>query len=175
VPPTRKYQSEGGPGMADIVRLLGASDRPAEDRLAFFKAQVVFWLIGATDGHAKNFSLMLRRGGRFHLAPFYDVLTAQPSVDARQVPTKAFRLAMSVGAGRYRVGEVHGRHFAEAGRAAGLGPAVIAQALSEVRASAETVRDRMGALLPSGFPETLHASVQAALAGRLERLNTAEA
>ncbi len=174
VPPTRKYQSEGGPGIVDIVKLLGASDRPAQDQLAFFKSQIIFWLIGATDGHAKNFSLALLPGGRFHLTPFYDVLTVQPSVDSRQVPQKAFRLAMSIGAGRYRIADIHGRHFVEIGRAAGLGPAVIRQALDEIRASAEQVRVRMQTVLPPDFPETIHASVQGAIESRLERLGTAE-
>ena len=129
VPPTRKYQSEGGPGIADIVKLLGASDRPGVDQLAFFKAQIIFWLIGATDGHAKNFSVALLPGGRFHLTPFYDVLTAQPSVDSRQVPQKAFKLAMSIGGGRYRIADIHGRHFVEIGRAAGRGFAFDSEAL----------------------------------------------
>ena len=174
IPPTRKYQTEGGPGIVDIVKLLGASDRPGQDQLAFFKSQIIFWLVGATDGHAKNFSLALLPGGRFHLTPFYDVLTVQPSVDVAQVPQKAFRLAMSIGAGRYRIADIHGRHFVEIGRAAGLGPVVIRQALSEVRASAEQVRARMEAVLPPEFPEAIHTSVQTAIESRLERLGTAE-
>lgn len=174
VPPTRKYQSEGGPGIIDIVKLLGASDRPGPDQLAFFKSQIIFWLIGATDGHAKNFSLALLPGGRFHLTPFYDVLTVQPSADSRQVPQKAFRLAMSIGAGRYRIADIHGRHFVEIGRIAGLGPSVIRQALGDIHASAEQVRAKMEALLPGDFPQAIHASVQAAIGSRLERLATAE-
>lgn len=174
VPPTRKYQSEGGPGIVDIVKLLGASDRPGADQLAFFKAQIIFWLIGATDGHAKNFSLALLPGGRFHLTPFYDVLTAQPSVDSRQVPQKAFKLATSIGGGRYRIADIHGRHFVEIGRAAGLGPAIVRQALGEVRASAEQLTARMEAVLPRDFPDAIHTSVQRAVASRLERLATAE-
>ena len=69
VPSTRKYQStvEGhrnGPGVIDIMKLLQGSDMPNEDREAFFRSQIIFWLIGATDGHAKNFSVFLqaRRG-----------------------------------------------------------------------------------------------------------------
>lgn len=174
VPPTRKYQSEGGPGIGDIVKLLGASDRPGADQLAFFKAQIIFWLIGATDGHAKNFSVALLPGGRFHLTPFYDVLTAQPSVDSRQVPQKAFKLAMSIGGGRYRIADIHGRHFVEIGRAAGLGPAVTRQALDEVRASVEPLAARMEVVLPRDFPEAIHASVQRAVTSRLERLATGE-
>ena len=59
VPPTRKYQSEGGPGMPDLLQLLKGSDRPIDDISTFLRANIVFWLIGATDGHAKNFSVFL--------------------------------------------------------------------------------------------------------------------
>ena len=70
VPPSRKYQStveghQNGPGIVDIMKLLQGSDNPNEDREAFFKSQIIFWLIGATDGHAKNFSIFLRPGGGF--------------------------------------------------------------------------------------------------------------
>ncbi len=69
VPSTGKYQSEGGPGMADILALLKGGDEPAADQETFLKAQLVFFLIGATDGHAMNFSVSLRPGGRFQLTP----------------------------------------------------------------------------------------------------------
>ncbi len=53
------------------------------------KAQILFWLIGATDGHAKNFSVFLGPGGSYRLTPLYDVLTAQPSLDAHQINAQA--------------------------------------------------------------------------------------
>src|SRR6185369_3806788 len=54
-PPGRKYQNEGGPSMVDILKLLNSADTPAEDQKTVLKAQILFWLVGATDGHAKNF------------------------------------------------------------------------------------------------------------------------
>ncbi|MFZ1802759.1 MAG: type II toxin-antitoxin system HipA family toxin, partial [Nitrospira sp.] len=84
IPPTRKYQSEGGPGVVQIMSLLKGSDQPTADRITVLKAQILFWLIGATDGHAKNFSIFLGPGGSFHLTPLYDVLTAQPSFEKKQ-------------------------------------------------------------------------------------------
>src|SRR3546814_20040866 len=83
-----------------ILKLLGSSDNPLEDQAAFLKSQIIFWLIGATDGHAKNFSIFLRPGGRFGMTPFYDVLSAQPAFDARQIPNNKYQLAMSVGNSR---------------------------------------------------------------------------
>lgn len=72
IPPTRKYQSDGGPSMRDILGLLKGADDPRADQLAFFKSQILFWLMGATDGHAKNFSIFLKPGGRFSPTPFHD-------------------------------------------------------------------------------------------------------
>jgi serine/threonine-protein kinase HipA len=53
IPPTRKYQSDGCPGMNAIFRLLKGSDVPNDDLATFMRANIIFWLIGATDGHAK--------------------------------------------------------------------------------------------------------------------------
>ncbi|WP_176472972.1 hypothetical protein [Sphingomonas lenta] len=75
---------------------------------------------------------------------------------------------------RLRITGVHGRHFVEIGREAGLGLAVIRQALAEIRASTEEVRDRVEAASPRDFRGALHASVQAAIESRSERLGTAE-
>src|SRR5262249_42607946 len=131
---SRKYQREGGPGVVDILKLLRGSDSPGEDQIAFFKSQILFWLIGATDGHAKNFSVFLLPGGRFKLTPFYDVLTVQPGIDVRQVEKKALKLAMAVGSSRnYRIGEIHGRHFVETAKEAGLGSALVTGAIEEIR------------------------------------------
>ncbi len=175
IPSSRKYQStvEGhlnGPGIIDIMKVLQGSDTPTEDREAFFKAQIIFWLIGATDGHGKNFSIFLRPGGRFQLTPFYDVLTVQTAIDRRQIPQKEFRLAMSVGKKKYKIAEITGRHFVETGRKAGLGPTIIRKVLNEVLEQANEAPGRALARMPDDFPEEIHASVSKAIGGRLGRL-----
>lgn len=42
--------------------------------------QIVFWMMAATDGHAKNFSISIGPQGRYHLTPLYDVLSAWPVI-----------------------------------------------------------------------------------------------
>lgn len=171
VPPTRKYQSEGGPGMVDILTLLKGSDTPAEDQKKFLKAQILFWLLGATDGHAKNFSLFVGPGGRFNMTPIYDVLTAQPSLEARQLLKKQMKLAMFVGDSRHcRMDEIQGRHFIQTTVKAGL-PAALAQSvLEDVAQRAEAALKAVEEKLPSGFPEAIHASVQRGFTARLSRI-----
>ena len=46
VPPGKKYQSDGGPGMVAILDLLKGGDNPLEDQTTFLKAQILFWLSG---------------------------------------------------------------------------------------------------------------------------------
>jgi serine/threonine-protein kinase HipA len=172
VPPSRKYQSDGGPGLVEIANLLKGSDRPAEDRRTLFQAQLAFWLIGATDGHAKNFSVFLHPGG-FALTPLYDVLTAQPSLEAHQIERRQMKLAMSVGDNRhYRIDEIAARHFFQTADKAGLPKALIRQAIEDIASGMAKAIDQIEAELPPRFPQSLHAAVKA---GTLARLRVLEA
>lgn len=171
VPPSRKYQSDQGPRMVDILDLLKGSDSPSEDQKLFLKAQILFWLIGATDGHAKNFSIFLRPGGGFSLTPIYDVLTAQPSLDARRIERKQMKLAMSVGSNRhYRVDQILARHFVQTANDAGLPKDIAHEAIAEVAETAEKAVQKIETELPCDFPEQIHASVKAAMTKRLRSL-----
>lgn len=171
VPPTRKYQADGGPGIVEITKLLQASDEPLRDQLAFFKANVLFWLIGATDGHAKNFSIALTPGGFFTMTPLYDVLTVQPSLDAGQLQIKDMKLAMRAGKSRhYKVSEIMGRHFLETGLEAGLSRKQVETIFSEIREAGDAAFAKTRALMPKEFPDALFASVKAGFDQRLARM-----
>ncbi len=171
IPPTQKYQSEGGPDLVKILELLKGSDDPAQDQKTVLKAQIFFWLIGATDGHAKNFSIFLYPGGRFRLTPLYDVLTAQPSLDARQIDRKQMKLAMSVGTSRhYRIDEIVGRHFIQTGEKAGFPEGLIREAIEEMAAVAPKAIQDVENELPKNFPGFIHESVRKWITGRLKQL-----
>jgi len=170
-PPSLKYQSEGGPDIVAILKFLKGGDTPADDQKAFLKAHILFWLMGATDGHAKNFSVFIGPGGRFCLTPFYDVMTAQPSVDSRQIERKQMRLAMSVGDRRhYRMDEIEGRHFIQTVERAGLPGALATSALEEVALAADTAFAAMVNQLPGDFPGEIHASVKGAFTIRRQKI-----
>ncbi|RID90202.1 type II toxin-antitoxin system HipA family toxin [Gemmobacter lutimaris] len=174
VPPTRKYQSEGGPGIVEICGLLQGSDEPLRDRANFLKANILFWLIGATDGHAKNFSIALMPGGRFVMTPLYDVLTVQPSLDAGQLQAKDMRLAMRAGKScHYKVSEIQGRHFVETGLAAGFSREQVAHIFTDIHTKAEHAFATALADMPVSFPEALFASVKQGFEQRILRLRPA--
>jgi serine/threonine-protein kinase HipA len=167
VPPTRKYQSDGGPGMRDIIQFLKGSDAPDQDIATFMRACILFWMLGATDGHAKNFSITLGPGGRFRLTPLYDVLTAQPSLDAGQIQQKKFKLAMSVGKNcHYPVDTIMPRHFLQTAELAGVGTPLMRTIFEDLAANVEKQTDAVIATLPRGFPDQLIKSVRAAVNGR---------
>ncbi len=168
-PPTLKYQSEGGPGIVDILNALKGSDDPGRDHHHFLIAQILFWIIGATDGHAKNFSVFLAPGGRFRMTPLYDILTAQPGFDHRQAEHRQMKLAMSVGPNHhYRLDQIQPRHFTQTAEKAGIPPLIFKAALQQVVERGETAFDAVVTDLPEGFPPDIHDSVLCAARPRLD-------
>jgi serine/threonine-protein kinase HipA len=170
VAPSRKYESEGGPGIIKIANLLKGSDTPDADQRTFFKAQIVFWLLGATDGHAKNFSIRLAPGGRFSLTPLYDIVSTQPSLDVGQIAQNQMKLAMAVGTNRhYAVHTIVGRHFVQTAKSAGLPDKIATDVIAELADTAAKSVDQSLSALPEGFPENIAASIAN---GAKRRLNT---
>jgi len=179
IPPSRKYQStveghQNGPSALDILKLLRGSDEPARDQLYFLKTQILFWLIGATDGHGKNFSVFLRPGGGFELTPFYDVLSAQPAFDKNQIPRNRYKLAMSAGRSRkYQILNIAGRHFVETAKEAGLGRSRIAATIREIIEAAPNALNVARNQMPEDFSGAIHDGIERALNHRLTLLEPA--
>jgi serine/threonine-protein kinase HipA len=113
LPPDNKYEADGGPGIVSGMNLLLQSLEPSRDRSTFFRAAFVFWLLGAIDGHGKNFSVFLYPGGRIKLTPLYDILSAYPLTATRQLEVQKLRMAMAVvGKNRhYRWGDIRRDHW----------------------------------------------------------------
>ncbi len=95
VSPFKKYQNEGGPGVADVAGLLRrsmAASHADVDVWRFADALIWNWVIGGTDAHAKNYSVLLD-GSDVRLAPLYDVASVLPY----DVHERKLRLAMKIG------------------------------------------------------------------------------
>ena len=113
--PLRKYENEGGPGLKALFGTLRQSVNAEADMKTLMAAQVLFWLLRAPDGHAKNFSIQLLARGRFQLAPLYDVMSVYPVLGER--PDQWFphgvKLAMALlGKNRhYEMHDIQRRHF----------------------------------------------------------------
>ena len=126
----------------------------------FIKAQIAFWLLGATDGHAKNFSISLRPGGRFTMTPLHDVVSAQPSVDAGQLRENGFKLALAVGDNRhYVINTILPRHFVQTAARDGIPALTIDEICSERAERAEPAIETVLDTSPRQFPAELARSV----------------
>jgi serine/threonine-protein kinase HipA len=157
-PSSTKYESDGGPGLIAIARVLQGSESRDADLQTLLRAQLLFWMLAATDGHAKNFSIRLLAEGRYQLTPLYDVMSAWPVAGTRHDqlhPTK-LKLAMALKATNkhYRIAEIQRRHFNLAAQRCGLG-ADMESTISEVIDATPAAIDRVAAELPKGFPAKL--------------------
>jgi serine/threonine-protein kinase HipA len=164
VAPHHKYESDGGPSMQQCLQVLAGSARGAADTATFALAQFAFWLLAATDGHAKNFSIRHRRGGAFELTPLYDVLSAWPIIGsaANQLPHEKARLAMALRAtnAHYRLRDMQPRHWQRL--AAASGPATWTR-MVEMARSVDKVLARVERRLPHDFPPRTWEAVHAGL------------
>jgi serine/threonine-protein kinase HipA len=147
--PSLKYQNDGGPNPIQIVTLLRANvssaNRSKEIRIpnaseddvsTFVNALVLNWLIGGTDAHAKNYSLLIGGGGMVRLAPLYDVASifAYSEIDPRKA-----KLAMKIG-DEYKIqaiGLSDWRKFSESVRVDGD------VLIERIRAMAKELPDRL--------------------------------
>lgn len=170
-PSSLKYQSDGGPAFHDILKLLEQSDTPQKDQQTLMKCQILFYLIAATDGHAKNFSIFLRPGNRVVLTPIYDVLSTQPAFDANMIAHKDFRLAMGLGKrNHYRIKNIEARHFYESAQKTGLDNVFVSTNMRYIEDAFEAAFKTVEAALPKGFPMHIHNSIKTAAAKRLIKI-----
>ncbi len=172
-PPARRYESDGGPGIVDISSVLLGSREAARDRRRFLKAQIVFWMLCATDGHAKNFSVFIEPRGRFSLTPLYDVISAYPILGHgrnRLAPQKV-RIAMAVtGKNRhYRWAEIQPRHWMSTAARVGLA-STAAEDILDLTQQAPGVVERVSARLPAGFPGSVSGPILDGLLHAAKRL-----
>ncbi|WP_439294351.1 type II toxin-antitoxin system HipA family toxin [Lonepinella sp. BR2882] len=134
IAPARKYESDGGAGILTIMRLLNSSANPLNDRKAFFKAQILFWLLCAIDGHTKNFSLFLEQGNRYRLTPFYDVMSAYPLINPKGLQRQKIKMAMAWhGENKhYLWDKVQLRHIFQTAKLAGFAKENVEEILHEI-------------------------------------------
>ena len=154
----RKYQADGGPGIDDIARILSASAEASADLATLLRSQIVFWMLAATDGHAKNFSLRILPGGHFNLTPLYDVISAWPVIGkkASEIPIDKVKMAMSVPGERphYLWKAIQKRHFINLAKKLGFASQAEAM-ISELAGKTPSVIEAVQRGLPRDFPQVV--------------------
>jgi serine/threonine-protein kinase HipA len=154
-----KYQADGGPGIPEIMKLLlGAKDAEA-NREQFFRSQVLFWLLGAIDGHAKNFSVYIEAGGSYRLTPIYDVISAFPLIKTKNLPAQKIKMAMALkgsSGNNYLWSKIQPRHFIATAKAIAFSESKAVKIVQNMLEQSAQVTQQVAAELPTEFP--LHVS-----------------
>ncbi len=155
--PGLKYESDGGPGIATIMEVLKSSLRPEDDRRQFMKTVFLFWLLGATDGHAKNFSIFLKQGGRFQLTPVYDVISAYPLAKKRQIEYQKMNMAMALHGNNkhYRWDQIMPRHWFDESKKVDFPESEMQAIIDQILGSIDSVIADVVSRLPTNFPDDI--------------------
>ena len=134
--PTQKYEAGGGPGLADLFRIIDENVAgSARNRLALLDLVIFACCIGDSDRHGKNFSILLSHGSP-RLAPGYDLMTAMAYEGVTQ------NIAMKI-AGKNRAEHLERRHWERFARENRLAPAATVRRVERL---ATMVSDRVGAV-----------------------------
>jgi serine/threonine-protein kinase HipA len=161
IAPALKYESDGGPGISPIMDLLKSSLRPEDDRKQFMRSVFLFWLLGAPDGHAKNFSIFLKQGGRFQLTPIYDVISTYPLIAKRELEIKKTKMAMALNGKNkhYRWNEIMPRHWFEESKRVDFSESEMQAVIDQTLNNIDSVINEVTSRLPEGFPEEISGPV----------------
>jgi serine/threonine-protein kinase HipA len=178
VSPLQKYQSEGGPGISSSMNLLLGSANKEQDRYHFFKTQILFWVLAATDGHGKNFSLAHLPGANYRMTPIYDVLSAHPVIGAgkNKIPYQKAKLAMAVrgSTNHYLIHQIQRRHWVSQGLQAGISAQNTERLIEEVIDQTGRVIDHVARLLSKEFPADLADAIFEGMKKQCRRLSEAD-
>lgn len=161
IPSALKYESDGGPGIQKIMDILLGSQDAMNDRKKFMKSVFLFWVLGAIDGHAKNFSLSIEARGRYQLTPLYDVISAYPILDKRQLEWQNLKMAMSLKSKNrhYLWQKILPRHWLSMASHCQFSDSIMQTIMDDVFDNMEAVIQQVEALLPKDFPEQISNSI----------------
>ena len=138
------------------MTLLKGSEFADKDQRDFFKTQILFWLLDATDGHAKNFSIVHKPKGVYCLTPLYDIISCHPIIGngRNKVPYNKLTLAMSVRGKKpyYHLEDIQRRHWHNHAKIVGLGADVAEEMIEELVSQTDNVINQVTTQLPTSFP-----------------------
>jgi serine/threonine-protein kinase HipA len=170
LPSDKKYEQRGGPGMHKCLQLLQGSGS-AGDGARFLLAQLAFFLLAATDGHAKNFSIHLQRGDAYEMTPLYDIISMWPYFGngAHQFQPRKAGLAMAIRSrnAHYVFHTIQARHWH--GLAMKNGGIDVWNAMLEMVASVDVALGEVEALLPADFPAWTWEAISQGMRSEAER------
>ena len=135
IPPEFKYESEGGPSLAACFNLVrNVSIRSGKDVMSLLNWVIFNYLIGNSDAHGKNISLLLLPEGPI-LAPFYDLLSTR--IYAHYGLASGF--AMKIG-GICDPDSLQKKHWEQFAEEVGIKPRLVLTRVAELAKRIEDIR-----------------------------------
>lgn len=175
LPSSKKYEADGGPGIIGLAHILSGARNPRKDIKTLLSVQILFWMLAATDGHGKNFSIALHAGNSYSLTPLYDVLSAWPLIGAGpgKLALQHVKMAMAVsGKNRhYHHAQIQRRHFNATALRCGWGENcedIIGELLARVEPAIAVVQTQ----IPEDFPQAVSSAIFSGLRESAQRLQS---
>ena len=128
IPASEKYEKDGGSYLSKMFGILrDYSASPIEDQLKLWDICVFNFLIGNTDNHIKNLSLLYGKDLKtIRLAPAYDIVSTMIYESSTE------NMALSIG-GDYSIRKITEESFAKEATKAGLGVKMAMKRLDTLR------------------------------------------
>ncbi|MDC7242903.1 MAG: HipA domain-containing protein, partial [Sphaerochaetaceae bacterium] len=164
IPYFLKYESDGGPCALDILNIIRQSSNK-KDQSVFFKAQILNWLISATDGHAKNYSIFLEKDNSFSLAPFYDIMSFSPYLGNKkgQIHKSKIKLAMSIKSSsnkkKYKIDKINRNNWDITASSYKINNKQYNKLMEEIIETSIPILNQLNSQLPSTFPSIIAESI----------------
>ena len=116
IPANQKYEESGGEYLKKMIEILRSfSANPIDDQMALWKICVFNYLVGNTDNHLKNLSLLYSKDlSSVRLAPAYDII----SIKIYNNSSKDMSLGIN---GKYRITKITRDDFKLEAKHSGLG------------------------------------------------------
>lgn len=125
LPADKKHQQEGGPSVTQSAELIrSCTTIPAQELPRLIRALAFNWIVGNSDAHGKNYSLLYDQGAPT-FAPLYDI------VSTVVYPELTTRLAMSIDGAR-DLSEVDGKAWSKLADDAGYRPAFVTKTVEDL-------------------------------------------
>ncbi|NQY34415.1 MAG: type II toxin-antitoxin system HipA family toxin [Alteromonadaceae bacterium] len=170
----QKYQKDGGLSITDCMKILDGSSDSMKNKHTFFAVQVIFWLLFATDGHAKNFSIRHTSSNSYEMTPIYDVLSIFPILGPKQdqIARRKAKLAMAVrgSTNYYEIDRIMKRHFIAHAVTVGINKEEAINLIDEIIEATPAVIEYVYDLLPEGFNKQLADSILKGLQKQANKL-----
>lgn len=160
VDPEMKYEADGGPCFADLVKTLRRAHATLGETLALVDLLCYNYLIGNADAHAKNYSVVYH-GRRPVLAPLYDAVSTAVYKDLSR------EFAMGIG-GEMRIGHIRREHFARLAEACDMSPKLILSRLDALARRILPAAEEVAGKLMAQWPSPVYAQIGSVIGNQVK-------